>query len=377
MFRSHYLASLRDVAPFWVSLLLIPLLVAVSQWGGWSILLVLAATWWLFPLLDQVFGRDTTNPDEAARLNSLFWYRAITLIWAPSQFGLVFGLIAYLVTNPAHLTLTEQFGLAASSGVVTGMIGINYSHELMHRPTRLERGLADILLAMTLYSHFKTEHLLVHHIHVATPRDPASARHNEGFHRFFPRVLIQSFKSAWRAEAQRLEKRRLALWHRSNRFWRYGGLQAGMMGLAYAIGGKWGPAFFAVQAFVAVFHLEITNYIEHYGLTRAYKGAGKYEHVKPRHSWNADHRATNWLLINLQRHSDHHYRPDRAYPLLQTYDHDAAPQLPYGYPLMGILALCPPLWRRVMNPKVRAWRKQHYPQVKDWTPYSKGLLQTE
>ena len=377
MFGSNYLASLRDVAPFWVSLLLIPLMVAVSQWGGWSILLVLAATWWLFPLLDQVFGRDPTNPDEAARLNSLFWYRAITLIWAPLQFGLVFGLIAYLATNPEHLTLTEQFGLAASLGVVTGMIGINYSHELMHRPTRLERGLADILLAMTLYSHFKTEHLLVHHIHVATPRDPASARYNEGFHRFFPRVLIQSFKSAWRAEAQRLEKRRLALWHRSNPFWRYGGLQAGMMGLAYAIGGKWGLAFFAVQAFVAVFHLEITNYIEHYGLTRAYKGAGKYEHVKPRHSWNADHRATNWLLINLQRHSDHHYRPDRAYPLLQTYDHDAAPQLPYGYPVMGILALCPPVWRRVMNPKVRAWRKQHYPQVKDWTPYSKGLLQTE
>ena len=338
---------------------------------------MLAATWWLFPLLDQVFGRDPTNPDEAARLNSLFWYRAITLIWAPSQFGLVFGLIAYLATNPAHLTLTEQFGLAVSLGVVTGMIGINYSHELMHRPTRLERGLADILLAMKLYSHFKTEHLLVHHIHVTTPRDPASARYNEGFHRFFPRVLIQSFKSAWRAEAQRLEKRRLALWHRSNPFWRYGGLQAGMMGLAYAIGGKWGLAFFAVQAFVAVFHLEITNYIEHYGLTRAYKGAGKYEHVKPRHSWNADHRATNWLLINLQRHSDHHYRPDRAYPLLQTYDHDAAPQLPYGYPVMGILALCPPVWRRVMNPKVRAWRKQHYPQVKDWTPYSKGLLQTE
>jgi len=286
-------------------------------------------------------------------------------------------LIAYLATNPAHLTLAEKFGLAASLGVVTGMIGINYSHELMHRPTRLERGLADILLAMTLYSHFKTEHLLVHHIHVATPRDPASARYNEGFHRFFPRVLIQSFKSAWRAEAQRLEKRRLALWHRSNPFWRYGGLQAGMMGLAYAIGGKWGLAFFAVQAFVAVFHLEITNYIEHYGLTRAYKGAGKYEHVKPRHSWNADHRATNWLLINLQRHSDHHYRPDRAYPLLQTYDHNAAPQLPYGYPVVGILALCPPVWRRVMNPKVRAWRKQHYPQVKDWTPYSKGLLQTE
>jgi alkane 1-monooxygenase len=124
-----------------------------------------------------------------------------------------------------------------------------------------------------------------------------------------------------------------------------------------------------VQAFTAMWQLELVNYVEHYGLTRKHLGDGKYEHVLPRHSWNASQLASNWLLINLQRHSDHHYKPDRRFPLLQTYDEDDAPQLPYGYPVMTAVAMIPPVWRRVMNPRVRAWRKKHYPEIKDWTPY--------
>ena len=102
-------------------------------------------------------------------------------------------------------------------------------------------------------------------------------------------------------------------------------------------------------------------------------GAGKFEPARPHHSWNAAHRASNWLLINLQRHSDHHVKPDRRYPLLQTYAPDIAPALPYGYPLMGIAAMIPPLWRRMMNPRVRAWRRQFYPDITDWHAYNKAL----
>jgi alkane 1-monooxygenase len=113
----------------------------------------------------------------------------------------------------------------------------------------------------------------------------------------------------------------------------------------------------------------LVNYVEHYGLTRKHLGEGKYEHVLPSHSWNASQLATNWLLINLQRHSDNHYKPNRRFPLLQTYDEDDAPQLPYCYPIMTTAAIIPPIWRRVLNPQVRAWRKKHDPEIKDWTPY--------
>jgi hypothetical protein len=146
-----------------------------------------------------------------------------------------------------------------------------------------------------------------------------------------------------------LARRGLPVWHRSNPFWRYAACRGAMLALALGLGGWEGLALFLWQAGVAVWQLELVNYIEHYGLTRRHLGEGKYEHVLPRHSWNASHRASNWLLINLQRHSDHHYKPDRRFPLLQTYAADEAPQLPYGYPVMTTLAMIPPLWKRVMN----------------------------
>ena len=145
-----------------------------------------------------------------------------------------------------------------------------------------------------------------------------------------------------------------------------------MLVLAFVLGGWSGVALFLFQAGIAIWHLELVNYVEHYGLTRAHLGDGTYEHVKPHHSWNASHKATNWLLINLQRHSDHHYRPNRRFPLLQTYDKDEAPQLPYGYPVMTLTAMIPPIWRRMMNPRVRAWRQRYYPEITDWQPYNKS-----
>jgi alkane 1-monooxygenase len=39
---------------------------------------------------------------------------------------------------------------------------------------------------------------------------------------------------------------------------------------------------------------------------------------------------------------------------------------------MGFLAMVPPVWRRVMNPKVRKWRADRYPEITDWTPYKSG-----
>jgi len=254
--------------------------------------------------------------------------------------------------------------------VISGTVGINYSHELMHQKNKLERSLADVLLAMVLYSHFRSEHMLVHHRYVGTPRDPVTARYNEGFHRFYPRVLKQSLVSAFRAEAAMLGRKGLPWYHLSNPFWKYTVLQVCMLNLAFGIGGWSGLALFLVQAGVAIWQLELVNYVEHYGLTRRHLGAGKYEHVLPQHSWNAAHKGSNWLLINLQRHSDHHYKPDRRFPLLQNYTETDAPQLPYGYPVMTVAAMIPPVWRRLMNPRVKAWRQRYYPDLTDWSDHN-------
>ncbi|MGL5008350.1 MAG: alkane 1-monooxygenase, partial [Paracoccaceae bacterium] len=340
--------------------------------GGWTVVLLPLYSWGMFSILDAFGGRNEDNADLETPEAGLFWYRLITLIWFPVQFTLLMWLLWYVPTA-VHLGPTEVIVLFFGMGVVSGTIGINYAHELMHQKPAVERWLADLLLASVLYSHFRSEHLRVHHLYVGTTRDPVTAHYNEGFHRFFPRVLWQSFQSAFKAEAAMLARKGLGPEHFSNPFWRYLVLQLGMLIIAAWIGGPMGPLLFIWQAFVAIWQLELVNYIEHYGLTRRHLGEGRYEHVLPRHSWNAAHRASTWLLINLQRHSDHHYKPDRRFPLLQTYDAEEAPQLPYGYPVMTALAMVPPLWKRVMNKRVKEWRRANYPDIEDWHPYNKGL----
>ncbi|MFC6688876.1 alkane 1-monooxygenase [Jhaorihella thermophila] len=370
MIRAEQLSDWKIALPYWMSFLLVPIIWFSATKGGWWVLLTPVVTWYLFAALDAVAGLNTENADPDAPEEALFWYRLLPMLWVPVQFVTLFGLIWY-ATRAGHLSALENIGLFFGVGVLTGTVGINYSHELMHQKSREERWLADILLAMVLYSHFRSEHLLVHHPHVGTPRDPVTARYNEGFHRFYPRVLRQCLASAFRAEKERLARKGLPWTHPSNPFFRYWALQGAMLLLALALGGWAGLGLFLLQAGVAVWQLELVNYVEHYGLTRKHLGEGRYEPVRPHHSWNAAHRTSNWLLINLQRHSDHHYKPDRRFPLLQNYTEAQAPQLPYGYPVMTIAAMIPSLWRKVMNPRVRKWREMYYPEITDWRPYNK------
>ncbi|EEX14151.1 alkane 1-monooxygenase [Citreicella sp. SE45] len=360
MIPTDKLARVTAAMPFWLTYILPPLVWVGAVQGGLWVLLPPLATWYLFSALDAALGLNEQNADPQTEERHLLWYRAGVILWAPVQFVTLFSLICY-VAQSHHLGGWELFGVMFGTGVMSGSVGIVYSHELMHQRNRLERHLADWLLAMVLYSHFRSEHLLVHHLWVGTPRDAVTARYNEGFHRYYPRVLRECAASAFRAEAALLRRRGLPWWHRRNPFWKYLALQLAMLLLAVLLGGWTGLLFFVVQAGVAIWQLELTNYVEHYALTRRHLGGGRYEHLQPHHSWNSAHTATNWLLINLQRHSDHHYKPDRRFPLLQTYAEDEAPQLPYGYPIMTMAAMVPPVWRRA-----------RYPDIADWKPYNRA-----
>jgi alkane 1-monooxygenase len=364
------LARWHSALPYATPFFLVPLIWFGAVNGGLAAAMIPLTTWVTYVSLDRILGLNIVNADPNASEDDLFWYKLITWVWPPIQFVTLFSVIWY-ATNTTHLTTLDKINLFFGVGVVTGTLGINYSHELMHQKSRYERNMGDFLLSMVLYSHFRSEHLLVHHIWVGTPRDPVTARFNEPFYKFFPRVLYQCLRSAFRAEKAQLERRGLPWYNRANPFYRYWALQGAMLALALALGGVTGLLLFLFQALIAVWHLELVNFVEHYGLTRKRLENGKYEHVMPRHSWNAAHKGSNWLLLTLQRHSDHHYKPSRRFPLLQTYSADEAPQLPYGYPVMVVSALVPRLWRRMMNPRVRKWRAKYYPEISDWSEYDK------
>ena len=88
------------------------------------------------------------------------------------------------------LELWEKVGLAVSIGCIGG-IGINTAHELGHKKESHERWLSKIALAQVFYGHFYIEHNRGHHVRVATPEDPASARLGETFYEFWPRTVVR------------------------------------------------------------------------------------------------------------------------------------------------------------------------------------------
>jgi alkane 1-monooxygenase len=109
----------------------------------------------------------------------------------------------------------------------------------------------------------------------------------------------------------------------------------------------------------SVLYLEAINYIEHYGLERKQLPDGSFENVNIRHSWNAPHRFSNYILFKLQRHSDHHENALKPYQTLCSYDD--SPLLPSGYAACLLLAFFPKFWFEIMNPLVEVYRKGDKP----------------
>ncbi|RAA19750.1 alkane 1-monooxygenase [Burkholderia multivorans] len=315
--------------------------------------------WWfgplfafgVIPILDTLIGDDRNNPPEdvVPHLERERYYRLIVYLATLVEYVAFFMCVRIVGTHA--LAWYDYVGFALSLGAATG-ISINTAHELGHKTNRFERWLAKITLAPVAYGHFFVEHNRGHHVRVATAEDPASARYGESFWAFLPRTVVGSVRSAWR-----LERTRLARLGRSPWTWRNEVLHAWAMtvvvwGIAIAIGGVVVIPFLVIQAVYGASLLEVVNYVEHYGLGRRRLPDGRYERCTPQHSWNSNHVVTNLFLYQLQRHADHHANPTRSYQALRHFDD--APQLPAGYATMILLAYVPPLWYRVMNPRVVA-----------------------
>lgn len=337
--------------PHWL-IYSVPLLAVLGlTMGGLWPLLAAAYVFVLIPLLEPLFGRNISN-DGAEGPARRWAFDLPLLVWVPAQLALLSWALLRLGQAPS--SMLGFLASAAAVGLVTGGIGITVSHEWMHRSTRWERALAEILLVSVCYPHFSIEHVFGHHKNVATPLDPATSRRGESVYAFLPRTLLGSLESAWAIERARRQRLGIGWFSLRNAFFRYA-LELGLvLALVSYAAGPLGLLFFAVQSAAAVLLLETINYVEHYGLRRQELEPGKYERVRPWHSWNASQRLTNWLLLNLQRHSDHHYLASRPYHQLRHYEE--VPQLPAGYAAMIWLALIPPLWRRVMDPRVEQVR---------------------
>jgi alkane 1-monooxygenase len=305
----------------------------------------------IFPPLDLALGMDSTNPPDGVIkwLEHDRYYRWCTYAYLPIQYaGLVF---ACWMWSHGNLSVVDSVGLALTVAMVSG-IAINTAHELGHKRASLERWLSRVALAQSGYGHFFIEHNRGHHVRVATPEDPASARLGESFYAFLPRTVIGSVRSAWELERVRLGRMGRSAWSVRNDIVGAWAMTVVLFAALVAGFGVVVLPYLLIQAVVGFSLLEVVNYLEHYGLLRQKREDGRYERTRPEHSWNSNSSASNVLLYHLQRHSDHHANPIRRYQALRHVDE--APQLPTGYAGMIVLAVIPPLWRRVMDHRVLA-----------------------
>jgi alkane 1-monooxygenase len=308
----------------------------------------------MIPLI-ELFTKGSTNnlskiEEELAKENKVYDWMLYGLV--PLQYLI---LIYFLVqVSNESLSLSYKIGATTAYGMACGILGINAAHELGHRPTKHEQLMSKLLLLSTLYMHFFIEHNRGHHKHVSTDLDPASSRYGETVYAFYGRTIFGSYRSAWQLEAERLKKKQLPFWSLKNEMLNFQLIQLILILLIGLVFGLTTLLFFIVGAFIGILLLETVNYIEHYGLRRKQKGES-YERTMPIHSWNSNHPLGRLILLELSRHSDHHYMASRKYQILRHFDE--SPQMPTGYPGMLLLSLVPPLWFKVMHKRIEQYKQ--------------------
>ena len=319
--------------------------------GPWTYAGV-AFAFFVIPVVELILGatKTTDTPAKSNRRLPDRWFDILLYLNIPIVYTAVW-MLGTVASNDS-LTPFETVGLILSTGVLLGANGINVGHELGHRGSPVQRMLGKALLIPSLYMHFHIEHNRGHHLHVATRNDPSTARYGEALYVFWPRTLLMTYINAWKLEASRIHARRETGIKAINGMLTYTFIQGIYVFCLVATFGLKAALTVLSAGIVGALLLETINYIEHYGLTRKQLESGKFERVTDRHSWNSNHHIGRIVLYELTRHSDHHAIAGKPY---QRLDHrDAAPQLPFGYPTSMLLAMCPPLWFRIMNKRVPA-----------------------
>lgn len=327
---------------------------------------IYAGGFWPFVFVAWVFGGNAileailpnpTGPRQAGPSRDSAYFTALVALALPVQFvTAAYGLYRICYTD---VSWVEIAGITLLLGTSGGSLAMVAAHELVHRREAWLRGCGVALLLLVNNPHFRIEHVYNHHKNVGTPRDPATARLGESVFAFVQRSIAGQYLSAWRVETDRLRRRGHAPFGPRNRMIQY---LAMMLAVNVGVGlifGWLGLGIFLVQSYLALNALEIINYTEHYGLARREIAPGKYERQGPQHSWNSAHFATDYGLFKLGRHSAHHMDAHLPYPDL--YNEADAPQLPMGYAGCYLMAMVPPLWRKVMDPRVAAVQAAHAP----------------
>ena len=250
----------------------------------------------------------------------------------------------------------EQLMALVGFGLYFGQVSNSNAHELIHKTNYALHSLGKWVYITLLFGHHTSAHTHVHHRHVGTRNDPNTARLGESFYRYCVRAWRGSFKQGLESEnrLQRMRYQKIKIASHPYTQYLLGALV--MIGFSFTLAGWAGFAALLALSFYAQIQLLLSDYVQHYGLKRQILPNGKPEPIGIAHSWNAPHWFSATFMLNAPRHSDHHAHPSKNFAALELPTADKAPMLPRSLPVMAVLALYPPMWRKIMDPLTHEWQ---------------------
>ena len=318
--------------------------------GGFYNYLAVVYTFIFIPILEIIVNKsdeEYTEEEKKSRLLDPFFDLLLYL-----NIPIVFGIFFFSLDKLAFTSsVSDIIGIILSASIVMATNGINVGHELGHRKSIIARTCSKLLYLPCQYMHFYIEHNFGHHINVATPEDPATARYKQTLYSFWITSVVRTYVSAWEIQLKLLKVSKRNFFSIKNDMVFYTLFQTTFLAFVYYNFGLYLTLLSILMSVISFLFLETINYVEHYGLLRKKEPSGRYERVKPHHSWNSNHTIGRIVLYELTRHSDHHFKSSKKYQVLESLDD--CPHLPYGYPTSILLSFIPPLWFSIMNPLVK------------------------
>jgi alkane 1-monooxygenase len=313
---------------------------------------------------DTFFGEDLSQPKLTKKwaLNAMLYASVPTTfilltvcIWlvTPYDWAAMHSLSAIsgydFIAAKANTSIIEVFVAVIFCGLMLSGIATVVGHELIHRiGNKKAVTTGRCLMALSFDASFSIEHVFNHHIHVATENDPVTAPRGRSIYKHVPIAIWGTNKSAWQIEVKRLNRKKQRIFSLHNQFITGWLMTAAWLGFVFLVGNWQGVFFVSGIGLVAKITLEIVNYMEHYGLVRHPR-----ERVMPKHSWNTNRKVSCWAMFNLPRHSHHHAKG--AVPFEKLEAMPDAPVMIGGYISTIALVLLPPLWYKLMQPKLQHW----------------------
>jgi alkane 1-monooxygenase len=248
--------------------------------GGIYNYLAVIYTFIFIPLLEIIIKRSNEKYTENEISNRLLdpFFDILLYLNIPLVFSIFFFSLNKLTLASS---ISDLIGIILSTSIVMATNGINVGHELGHRKSIFSRTCSKLLYLPCQYMHFYIEHNYGHHINVATPEDPATAKYKQNLYSFWVTSVFRTYLSAWKIQFKLLKISKRGFLSIKNDMIFYTLFQFIFLFIIYSYFGLYITLLSIIMSIISFLFLETINYVEHYGLLRKKESNGRYERVKP------------------------------------------------------------------------------------------------